>query len=245
MDQSAAPPPVVDPRALSESERRAYGNTLRAAHTQIDRQAVRHRDRRARQAHRGASARAAGALHEGPRAVGRRPPRRGGRPFRGLLADFPELPEPRNNLAVLYAQQGQLRARAYRARDRAARGARLRGRAREPRGRLRAPRRRSLRAYRPARQAQPHRAEQAQARARRHRRIPVSRSSRRSDHSSASRCSHFRSRSPRARRQPAGRLRYDGGAHPRRALSRRGAEDRRQLPRIREGEALRRRSSIA
>ena len=27
--------------------------------------------------------------------------------FRGLLADFPELPEPRNNLAVLYAQKGE------------------------------------------------------------------------------------------------------------------------------------------
>jgi Flp pilus assembly protein TadD len=27
--------------------------------------------------------------------------------FRGILADFPELPEPRNNLAVLYAQKGE------------------------------------------------------------------------------------------------------------------------------------------
>jgi Flp pilus assembly protein TadD len=27
--------------------------------------------------------------------------------FRTLLADFPELPEPRNNLAVLYAQKGE------------------------------------------------------------------------------------------------------------------------------------------
>src|SRR4029078_13138969 len=27
--------------------------------------------------------------------------------FRALLADFPELPEPRNNLAVLYAQKGE------------------------------------------------------------------------------------------------------------------------------------------
>ena len=27
--------------------------------------------------------------------------------FRGLLAEFPELPEPRNNLAVLYAQKGE------------------------------------------------------------------------------------------------------------------------------------------
>ena len=26
---------------------------------------------------------------------------------RGVLADFPELPEPRNNLAVLYAQKGE------------------------------------------------------------------------------------------------------------------------------------------
>jgi tetratricopeptide (TPR) repeat protein len=28
--------------------------------------------------------------------------------FRALLADYPELPEPRNNLAVLYAQRGEL-----------------------------------------------------------------------------------------------------------------------------------------
>lgn len=27
--------------------------------------------------------------------------------FRGVLAEFPELPEPRNNLAVLYAQKGE------------------------------------------------------------------------------------------------------------------------------------------
>ena len=27
--------------------------------------------------------------------------------FRAVLADFPELPEPRNNLAVLYAQKGE------------------------------------------------------------------------------------------------------------------------------------------
>ena len=27
--------------------------------------------------------------------------------FRGILADFPELPEPRNNLAVLHAQKGE------------------------------------------------------------------------------------------------------------------------------------------
>jgi len=106
IDQSAVPPPVVDPRALSESERRAYGNTLRAAHAQID----------AKQYDA-----AIGALDTLIRAHPREPQARflkgvalsdAGRRdeavaiFRGLLADFPELPEPRNNLAVLYAQQG-------------------------------------------------------------------------------------------------------------------------------------------
>ena len=43
-----------------------------------------------------------------------------------------------------------------------------------------------------------------------------------------------------ARRQPAGRVRHHRGQDPDRALSRRRAEDGRELPRLREGQALRR-----
>ena len=76
--------------------------------------------------------------------------------FRGILADFPELPEPRNNLAVLYAQKGEY-AQARDELERAVRdGPRLRGRAREPRRRLCAARRRRVRESVDTRQAQPH-----------------------------------------------------------------------------------------
>jgi Flp pilus assembly protein TadD len=105
VDQSV-PPPVVDPRALSESERRAYGNTLREAHTLIDAKqydaAITALDTLIRAHPREAQARflKGVALSD----AGRRD--EAVAMFRGLLADFPELPEPRNNLAVLYAQQG-------------------------------------------------------------------------------------------------------------------------------------------
>ena len=106
VDQSAAPPPVVDPRTLSEADRRAYAATLRQSRDLID----------ARQYDA-----AMAALDPLIRAHPREPQARflkgvaqsdAGRrddaiaTFRALLADFPELPEPRNNLAVIYAQQG-------------------------------------------------------------------------------------------------------------------------------------------
>ena len=49
-----------------------------------------------------------------------------------------------------------------------------------------------------------------------------------------------RCRRPGAGRQSAGRARHDRGQDPHRALPRRRAEDRRELPRLRQGQALRR-----
>jgi Flp pilus assembly protein TadD len=106
VDQSV-PEPIVDPRALSEKDRRAYADTLRKARTEIDQK---HFD-------------AALAMLDGLiKAHPREPQARfmkglaladAGRredaitELRALLADFPELPEPRNNLAVLYAAKGE------------------------------------------------------------------------------------------------------------------------------------------
>jgi tetratricopeptide (TPR) repeat protein len=107
VDQSAAPPPIVDPRTLSEKERRAYADTLRTARAQAERKeydaalaslepliAAHPREPQARFM-KGLTLADAGRRED---AIAT---------FRALLADFPELPEPRNNLAVLYAQKGE------------------------------------------------------------------------------------------------------------------------------------------
>ena len=65
--------------------------------------------------------------------------------FQAVLGDYPELPEPHNNLAVLYAQKGEYGTRPRRARSRDQRRARLHDRLREPGRHLCAPRRRQLR----------------------------------------------------------------------------------------------------
>jgi len=106
VDQSAAPPPVVDPRALSESQRRAYGSTLREARGFIDAKqydaAIAALDPLIRAHPREPQARFLKGVAQSD--AGRRD--EAVATFRALLADYPELPEPRNNLAVLYAQQG-------------------------------------------------------------------------------------------------------------------------------------------
>ncbi len=86
--------------------------------------------------------------------------------FRGLIEDYPELPEPYNNLAVIYAQQGEYDSARDRARDRDPHRAQLGGRARESRRHLRAPRRRRVRSRREARSRQQDRAGEAHAGAR-------------------------------------------------------------------------------
>ena len=106
VDQSA-PAPVVDPRSLSEKERRAYADTLREARGNIDKKqydtAISALDRLIGTHPREPQARFMKGLAQAD--AGRREDAIG--TFRALLSDFPELPEPRNNLAVLYAQKGE------------------------------------------------------------------------------------------------------------------------------------------
>ena len=107
VDQSATPPPVVDPRALSDADRRAYATTLRQARDLIDRKqydaAIAALEPLARAHPREPQARFLKGVAQSD--AGRRD--EAVATFRALLADFPELPEPRNNLAVLYAQKGE------------------------------------------------------------------------------------------------------------------------------------------
>jgi tetratricopeptide (TPR) repeat protein len=106
VDQSA-PAPIVDPRTLSDRDRRAYADTLREARGLIE---TKHYDEanakldalikahpREPQARfmKGLALSDAGHTEEAIALL------------RELLADFPELPEPRNNLAVLYAKKGE------------------------------------------------------------------------------------------------------------------------------------------
>jgi tetratricopeptide (TPR) repeat protein len=106
VDQSV-PAPVVDPRTMSEKDRRAYADTLRAARADIDRKqydtAIASLDRLIGAHPREPQARFMKGLAQAD--AGRREDAIA--TFRALLADFPELPEPRNNLAVLYAQKGE------------------------------------------------------------------------------------------------------------------------------------------
>jgi tetratricopeptide (TPR) repeat protein len=98
---------VVDPRVLSEQQRRAYADTLGKARTLIGEkhydQAIALLDGLAKRYPREPRARFMKALAMSD----------AGRTsaaideLLALLADYPELPEPRNNLAVLYAQKGE------------------------------------------------------------------------------------------------------------------------------------------
>lgn len=101
------PPAIQDPREMNEAQRRAYSQTLTEAKTLLERKqyadataaldkliAERPREPQARFL-KGVALTDAGKTED---AIG---------VFRALLADFPELPEPRNNLAVLYAQKGE------------------------------------------------------------------------------------------------------------------------------------------
>jgi Flp pilus assembly protein TadD len=102
-----SPPLVLDPRQMDEAERKAYAQTLHDAKDLLDRKqyadaiakldqltAERPREPRARFM-KGLALTDEGKTDD---AIG---------VFRALLADFPELPETRNNLAVLYAQKGE------------------------------------------------------------------------------------------------------------------------------------------
>jgi Flp pilus assembly protein TadD len=99
-------PPAVVPPELSESARKAYNQGLRdardllakksyaAAVAKIDELlATRPREPQAR------FLKGVAQTEQGQNAVAIET-------FRGLIADYPELPEPYNNLAFIYAQQG-------------------------------------------------------------------------------------------------------------------------------------------
>lgn len=96
-----------DPREFSEAARKAYGQSLKEARTLIaDKKfadAIAILDRLNKERPREPQARFLKGLALAD----------SGQPdaaivlFQGVLADYPELPEPHNNLAVLYAQKGE------------------------------------------------------------------------------------------------------------------------------------------
>ena len=107
LSHAQAPAASQDPRQMDEAERRVYTQSLREAKSLLERKqyadatakldkliAERPREPQARFL-KGLALTDEGKADE---AMG---------VFRALLADFPELPEPRNNLAVLYAQKGE------------------------------------------------------------------------------------------------------------------------------------------
>ena len=102
-----APPAVQDPRQMDEAQRKVYAQTLHEAKDLLDHKqfadATAKLDKLIAERPREPQARFMKGLaltDEGKTedAIG---------VFRALLADFPELPEPRNNIAVLYAQKGE------------------------------------------------------------------------------------------------------------------------------------------
>jgi len=107
VDQIANPPPVVDPRVLSERDRRAYTDTLREARTRIDQKqydnAIALLDPLIAAHPREPQARFMKGLAQIE--AGRRDDALA--TYRALAADYPELPEPHNNLAVLYGEKGE------------------------------------------------------------------------------------------------------------------------------------------
>ena len=102
-----APAAEEDPRQMDEAARQAYATTLREAKSALDQkhyaEATAKLDKLIRERPREPQARFMKGLvltDEGRTddAI---------ETFRALLADYPELPEPRNNLAVLYAKKGE------------------------------------------------------------------------------------------------------------------------------------------
>jgi Flp pilus assembly protein TadD len=102
-----SPPATEDPRQMDDVARRAYATTLREAKSALD-----------QKRYAEATEKLDKLIHERPR----EPQARFVKGLvltdegktddaialvRALLADYPELPEPRNNLAVLYAKKGE------------------------------------------------------------------------------------------------------------------------------------------
>jgi tetratricopeptide (TPR) repeat protein len=110
VDQLANPSPVVDPRAMSEHDRRAYADALRDARALLDKKqydaAIARLDALIAAHPREPQARFMKGLAE----IDAGRDEQGAATLRALAADYPELPEPHNNLAVLYARKGEYEA---------------------------------------------------------------------------------------------------------------------------------------
>jgi Flp pilus assembly protein TadD len=100
---------MQDPRGMNDAERKAYTQSLRKASDLVERKqyaaAIEMLDRLTAERPREPQARFVKGIaltDEGrtDEAIAQ---------FHALVADFPELPEPRNNLAVLYAKKGEYR----------------------------------------------------------------------------------------------------------------------------------------
>jgi Flp pilus assembly protein TadD len=101
------PPATEDPRQMDDAARKAYATTLREAKDLLDRKqyaaATAKLDQLIAQRPREPQARFMKGLalaDEGRTDDAMRV-------FRAIVSEYPELPEPRNNLAVLYAKQGE------------------------------------------------------------------------------------------------------------------------------------------
>jgi Flp pilus assembly protein TadD len=102
-----APPATQDPRQMDETQRKAYAQTLRDAQALLERkqydEAIGKLDQLSQERPREPQAR----FMKGVALSDEGKTEEAIAVFRTLLADFPELPEPRNNLAVLYAKKGE------------------------------------------------------------------------------------------------------------------------------------------
>jgi Flp pilus assembly protein TadD len=102
-----APPVTQDPRDMGEAARKVYAQGLREARDLIDRkqyeQAIARLDALSQERPREPQAR----FMKGIALSDQGKVDEAITVFRTVLAEYPELPEPRNNLAVLYAQKGE------------------------------------------------------------------------------------------------------------------------------------------
>jgi Flp pilus assembly protein TadD len=102
-----SPPATQDPRQMDEAQRKVYTQALHEARDLLDRkqyaEAITRLDRLSVERPREPQAR----FLKGIALTDQGRTEEAIAQFRGLLADFPELPEPRNNLAVLYAKKGE------------------------------------------------------------------------------------------------------------------------------------------
>jgi tetratricopeptide (TPR) repeat protein len=105
---TAVPAPPIDARDLSETDRKAYAQTIKEARELITNQrydeAIAKLDQLSAQRPREAQAR----FLKGVALTDQDKTEQAAIVFRELIADYPEMPEPRNNLAVLYAKRGEL-----------------------------------------------------------------------------------------------------------------------------------------